>query len=108
MLPLAVLLTCGFVLPAFAQQEASSATASVLETRPLNDGVSLSRARELRSQGALFVTESLLLSMQPSPDDPDWYAWERELWELYLQQQRWDTLIAVSYTHLTLPTNREV
>ncbi|MEE2804324.1 MAG: hypothetical protein VYB37_07740 [Pseudomonadota bacterium] len=94
MLPLAVLLTCGFVLPAFAQQEASSATASVLETRPLNDGVSLSRARELRSQGALFVTESLLLSMQPSPDDPDWYAWERELWELYLQQQRWDTLIA--------------
>ena len=74
---------------------------STVGVRPLQDGVSLRRARELRRQGALSLAEALILSEQPDPGSPQWYAWEHELWEVLGRQQRWRSLI-VRLEH-TLP-----
>ena len=85
----------------FAEQTKEGLPTSTVGVRPLQDGVSLGRARELRRQGALSLAEALILSEQPDPGSPQWYAWEHELWEVLGQQQRWRSLI-VRLEH-TLP-----
>ena len=85
----------------FAEQTKEDLPISTVNVRPLQDGVSLGRARELRRQGALSLAEALILSEQPDPGSPQWYAWEHELWEVLGQQQRWRSLI-VRLEH-TLP-----
>jgi hypothetical protein len=78
----------------FAEQAREALPMPTVSVRPLQDGVSLGRARELRQQGALSLAEALILSEQPDPGSPQWYAWEHELWEVLGQQQRWRSLIA--------------
>ena len=78
----------------FAEQTKEGLPTSTVNVRPLQEGVSLGRARELRRQGALSLAEALILSEQPDPGSPQWYAWEHELWEVLGQQQRWRSLIA--------------
>ena len=85
----------------FAEQTKEGLPTSTVDVRPLQDGVSLGRARELRRQGALSLAEALILSEQPDPGSPQWYAWEHELWEVLGEQQRWRSLI-VRLEH-TLP-----
>ena len=85
----------------FAEQTKEGLPTSTVNVRPLQEGVSLGRARELRRQGALSLAEALILSEQPDPGSPQWYAWEHELWEVLGQQQRWRSLI-VRLEH-TLP-----
>jgi hypothetical protein len=85
----------------FAEQTKEGLPTSTVGVRPLQEGVSLGRARELRRQGALSLAEALILSEQPDPGSPQWYAWEHELWEVLGQQQRWRSLI-VRLEH-TLP-----
>ena len=85
----------------FAEQTKEGLPTSTVNVRPLQDGVSLGRARELRRQGALSLAEALILSEQPDPGSPQWYAWEHELWEVLGEQQRWRSLI-VRLEH-TLP-----
>ena len=85
----------------FAEQAKEILATPTVGVRPLQDGVSLRRARELRRQGALSLAEALILSEQPDPGSPHWYAWEHELWEVLGQQQRWRSLI-VRLEH-TLP-----
>ena len=85
----------------FAEQTQEGLPTPTVNVRPLQDGVSLGRARELRRQGALSLAEALILSEQPDPGSPQWYAWEHELWEVLGQQQRWRSLI-VRLEH-TLP-----
>ena len=86
-----LLLCAGPVLAEQAEEVLSTPTVGV---RPLQDGVSLRRVRELRRQGALSLAETLILSEQPDVGSPHWYAWEHELWEVLNQQQRWQALIA--------------
>ncbi|HIG12980.1 MAG TPA: hypothetical protein EYQ32_00755 [Gammaproteobacteria bacterium] len=93
-----VILCAGAV---FAEQTKEGLPISTVNVRPLQNGVSLGRARELRRQGALSLAEALILSEQPDPGSPQWYAWEHELWEVLGQQQRWRSLI-VRLEH-TLP-----
>ncbi|HIN19082.1 MAG TPA: hypothetical protein EYM68_14460, partial [Gammaproteobacteria bacterium] len=85
----------------FAEQAKETLSTPTVGVRPLQDVVSLRRARELRRQGALSLAEALILSEQPDPGSPQWYAWEHELWEVLGQQQRWRSLI-VRLEH-TLP-----
>jgi tetratricopeptide (TPR) repeat protein len=85
----------------FAEQTKEGLPTPTVNVRPLQEGVSLRRARELRRQGALSLAEGLILSEQPDPGSPQWYAWEHELWEVLGQQQRWRSLI-VRLEH-TLP-----
>ena len=85
----------------FAEPAKETLPTPTVGVRPLQDGVSLRRARELRRQGALSLAEALILSEQPDPGSPHWYAWEHELWEVLGQQQRWRSLI-VRLEH-TLP-----
>ena len=85
----------------FAEQAKEGLPTPTVNVRPLQDGVSLGRARELRQQGALSLAEALILSEQPDSGTPQWYAWEHELWEVLAQQQRWRSLI-VRLEH-TLP-----
>ena len=85
----------------FAEQAKETLPTPTAGVRPLQDVVSLRRARELRRQGALSLAEALILSEQPDPGSQHWYAWEHELWEVLSQQQRWRSLI-VRLEH-TLP-----
>ena len=85
-----LLLCAGPLLAEQAEEVLSTPTVGV---RPLEDGVSLRRVRELRRQGALSLAETLILSEQPDLGSPHWYAWEHELWEVLNQQQRWQSLI---------------
>ena len=50
--------------------------------------------------------------MEPFPKIPEWITLEHQVAQILTQQEQhgwyFDEQAAVSYTHLTLPTNREV